>query len=86
MRTVVAILFSVFAASGVALASAPAASAGCAPGWTPWGGGERCDGPIQPDGFFERCDVFGAFGFVGPRQCYMVDSNNLGGNLPRVGP
>ncbi|MBB3601208.1 hypothetical protein FHT40_000841 [Mycolicibacterium sp. BK556] len=71
---------------GIGLISPPAASAGCLGTWTPWGGGQRCDDPIDANGFFQRCDTGGAFGFNTPPQCYQVDSNNLGNNQPWIGP
>lgn len=85
MRFVLALVFSLMAMFGASLASAAPVEAGCAPVWSPWGGGERCDGPVQPNGTFERCDTVGAFG-LSTRNCYIVDANNLAGNLPRVGP
>jgi hypothetical protein len=54
--------------------------------WTPWGGGERCDGPIDANGFFQRCETGGAFGFNTPQQCYQVDANNLGNSQPWIAP
>lgn len=71
---------------GIGLISPPAASAGCQGMWTPWGGGQRCDGPIDPSGFFQRCETGGAFGFNTPQQCYQVDSNNLGDSQPWIAP
>jgi hypothetical protein len=84
VKTIAAFLFSAIAALGIAVISAPPANAGCQPIWSPWGGTDRCDGPIQPDGTFERCDNPGSMGFSLPRQCYIVDSNNLGSNLPYI--
>ena len=85
MKTITAMLVGAVAAGGIALGSAGPATAGCQSGWTPWGGGERCDGPIQADGTFQRCDTGGAFGFTTTR-CYTVDVNNLAGNAPWIGP
>lgn len=85
MRIVAATILSALAAAGVALGASAPAQAGCLPVFSPWGGGERCDGPVQPDGTFERCDTVGAFG-LSTRNCYVLDVDNLGGNLPRVGP
>ncbi|MGH3971085.1 MAG: CDGP domain-containing protein [Mycobacterium sp.] len=40
--------------TGALIASAPPASAGC----QPWGFNQQlCDGPIQPDGTWQRCEV-----------------------------
>jgi hypothetical protein len=83
MRTVVALAIGALAASGIALA-APA-SAGCQGGWTPWGGGTTCDGPIAQDGTFQRCVTAGAMGFGGT-NCYLLNVNNLAGQVPYVGP
>jgi hypothetical protein len=84
MRTASAFLLGTIAAAGIAVLSAPPASAGCQSMFTPWGGGQRCDGPIDPNGFFQRCDSGGAMGFTMPNQCYMVDSKNLGNNPPWI--
>jgi hypothetical protein len=83
MKTLVALAVSALAASGIALA-APA-NAGCQGGWTPWGGGTTCDGPIAGDGTFERCVTAGAMGFGGT-NCYLLNVNNLAGQIPHVGP
>jgi hypothetical protein len=50
MKTLVALAISGLVASDIAPA-APA-NAGCQGGWTPWGGGTTCDGPIAGDGTF----------------------------------
>lgn len=63
MKTLVALTISGLVSSGIAIA-APA-SAGCQGGWTPWGGGITCDGPIAGDGTFQRCVTAGAMGFGG---------------------
>jgi hypothetical protein len=83
MKTLVALAVSALAASGIALA-APA-NAGCQGGWTPWGGGTTCDGPIAQDGTFQRCVTAGAMGFGGT-NCYLLNINNLAGQAPYVGP
>lgn len=67
------------------LATAPAAYAGCQGGWTPWGGGTICDGPIAVNGMFQRCQTTSALGFGGT-SCFLVDANNLAGQPPWVGP
>jgi hypothetical protein len=84
MKTLVALMISLLAASGIALASP--ASAGCQSGWTPWGGGEICDGPIAPDGSFQRCQSVGVLGFGGSLPCFTLNVNNLEGQVPYVGP
>jgi hypothetical protein len=84
MKALVALTISGLVASGIALA-APA-NAGCQSGWTPWGGGEICDGPIAPDGTFQRCQTVGVLGFGGSMPCFVVDANNLNGQPPWVGP
>ncbi|AQT82240.1 hypothetical protein B1R94_27825 [Mycolicibacterium litorale] len=86
MKRLSHLLLSAITAVGIGLIAAPAASAGCQGLWTPWGGGQRCDGPIDAGGFFQRCDTGGAFGFSTPPQCYQVDANNLGNNQPWIGP
>lgn len=83
MKTLVALAIGILGASGIALA-APA-NAGCQSGWTPWGGGEICDGPIASDGNFQRCQTTGVLGFGGG-NCYIVNVNNLNGQPPWVGP
>ena len=83
MKTVVALAIGALAASGIALA-APA-NAGCQGGWTPWGGQEICDGPIAPDGNFQRCQSTSALGFGGS-SCFILNVNNLNGQAPWVGP
>lgn len=85
MKTLVAIAVSALAASGIALAAAAPASAGCQGGWTPWGGGTTCDGPVNSDGTFQRCVTAGAMGFGGT-NCYLLNVNNLGNQVPYVGP
>jgi len=69
--------------SGVAVGVAAPASAGCAGAGYGVGVSSRCDGPMQPDGWFRRCDMTYVFGFGG-QNCYMVDSNNLAGNPPWI--
>lgn len=86
MRKLAALLIGGITALGVSLAGAPQATAGCQGFWTPWGGGQRCDGPIDPNGFFQRCDTAGALGFATAPMCYQVDANNLGNNAPWIGP
>lgn len=81
MKTLVALAIGALAASGIALA-APA-NAGCQGGWTPWGGGTICDGPVAPNGDFERCQTAGAMGFGGT-NCFMANVSTA--NPPRVGP
>lgn len=85
MKTLVALAAGAVAASGIALASAAPADAGCQGGWTPWGGGTTCDGPISGDGSFQRCVTAGAVGFGGT-NCYLLNVNELAGNVPYVGP
>jgi hypothetical protein len=76
------------AASGVALSllGAAPASAGCQGLNTPWGGGQRCDSQIDANGVFQRCDSGGVMGFALPEQCYAVNSNALGNNMPWIAP
>jgi hypothetical protein len=51
---IVAALAAVVISSGL-IASAPPASAGCLYGWV---AKSRCDGPVQPDGTWQRCVEF----------------------------
>jgi hypothetical protein len=83
MKALVGLAISGLVAGGIALA-APA-NAGCQGGWTPWGGGTTCDGPIAGDGTFQRCVTAGAMGFGGT-NCYLLNVNNLEGQVPYVGP
>ena len=85
MKTLTALTVGALAAAGIALAGAAPAQAGCQGGWTPWGGGTTCDGPIGGDGTFERCVTAGAMGFGGT-NCYLLNVNNLGNQIPYVGP
>lgn len=87
VRTAFAIS-AVVAASGLGalgLATAAPAHAGCQGGWTPWGGGTTCDGPIAADGTFERCVTAGAMGFGGT-NCFLLNINDMAGQIPYVGP
>jgi hypothetical protein len=84
MKALIAFAIGGLVAGGVALA-APA-NAGCQSGWTPWGGAEVCDGPIAPDGSFQRCQTFGAFGLGGTLPCFTANVNNLNGQPPWIGP
>ncbi|MDA4107681.1 CDGP domain-containing protein [Mycolicibacterium holsaticum] len=81
MKALAALGIGALAAGSIALA-APA-NAGCQGGWTPWGGGTICDGPIAPDGNFERCQTAGALGFGGT-NCIIVNVANA--QPPWVGP
>jgi hypothetical protein len=44
--------------AGGLITAAPPASAGCLYGG--WMAASRCDGPVQPDGTWQRCVVFNA--------------------------
>jgi len=83
MKTLVALAISGLAAGSIAVATP--ASAGCQGGWTPWGGGTTCDGPVGGDGTFQRCVTAGAMGFGGT-NCYLLNIDNLAGQVPYVGP
>lgn len=85
MKTFVALAAGMIAAGGIAVAAAAPAGAGCQGGWTPWGGGTTCDGPVSGDGSFQRCVTAGAAGFGGT-NCYLLNVNELAGNVPYVGP
>lgn len=85
MRPLVVLAVSALAASCVAVGVASPANAGCQGGWTPWGGGVTCDGPISADGTFQRCVTAGAMGFGGT-NCYLLNINSLTNQIPCVGP
>lgn len=80
-------LVPVLAAGGIAIGSvivAAPASAGCQGAHVLGGYGSRCDDPIQPDGWFRRCDTGGFLWFGGGTNCYMVDTRNMGPNAPYI--
>jgi hypothetical protein len=83
MKALVALSISGVVASGVALAGP--VNAGCQGGWTPWGGSFTCDGGLTRDGAFQRCVTSGAMGFSGI-NCYVLNVNDLQGQVPWVGP
>ncbi|MCG5434464.1 hypothetical protein LV457_19515 [Mycobacterium sp. MYCO198283] len=86
MKALITFAVSAVAASGIAIAGAAPASAGCQGGWTPWGGGTTCDGPIASDGTFQRCVTAGAMGFGGT-NCQLLNINDMAGQpVPYVGP
>jgi hypothetical protein len=69
-KFVFASIIGVMLAGGIDLASP--ASAGC--NWVAvggFGGGRRCDGPINRSGQFMRCDQGHGMGFGGT-NCYVV--------------
>lgn len=79
------VVAGVLAVGSVSVTGAPPAEAGCQGGWTPWGGGTTCDGPIGQDGTFQRCVTAGAMGFGGT-NCYLLNINNIANQIPYVGP
>lgn len=86
MKALIAVAVGALAAGGIALGAAAPASAGCQGGWTPWGGGTTCDGPIGGDGSFQRCVTSSALGFGGT-NCYVLNVNDMGNQFPQyVGP
>lgn len=54
-----------------AIALAAPVSSQCQGGWTPWGGGEYCDGYIYEDGSYDHCVSVTVLGFGGT-QCNRV--------------
>ncbi|MBV8862396.1 MAG: hypothetical protein JO082_10145 [Mycobacterium sp.] len=58
--------------AGSLIASAPQASAGCQ-----YGGGflSKCDGPVQPDGTWQRCVAFTHLIYQGASSYLMPDRN-----------
>lgn len=85
MKSLVVLAAGVLTAAGVAVGTAAPAAAGCQGGFTPWGGGTTCDGPVTEDGYFQRCVTAGAMGFGGT-NCFQLNVNNLAGQVPYVGP
>lgn len=85
MKSLIAFAAGILAAGGIAVGTAAPASAGCQGGFTPWGGGTTCDGPITEDGTFQPCVTTSALGFGGT-NCYQLNVNNLAGQVPYVGP
>jgi hypothetical protein len=86
MRKLGAVLVGAITAVGIGLASRAGGRRGMPGVVDAVGRRTRCDGPIDPSGFFQRCDSGGALGFATPPMCYRVDANNLGNNMPRIGP
>lgn len=84
MKMFTALAAGVLAAGGIAVGAAAPAQAGCQGGWTPWGGGTTCDGPINQDGSFQRCVTAGALGFSGT-NCYILNAGDATAP-PYVGP
>ena len=74
MKALIVIAAGTLAAGGIALAGAAPASAGCQGGFTPWGGQQTCDGPVNADGMFERCVTTNAMGFGGT-NCVILNVN-----------
>ncbi|WP_102144539.1 hypothetical protein [Mycobacterium hubeiense] len=67
-------LISLLASGGIAVATP--ASAGCQSAFVSiFGGGQRCDGPINSLGNFTRCDAGHGMGFGGS-NCYVVNVND----------
>ncbi|MBN3458870.1 hypothetical protein JNN96_33065 [Mycobacterium sp. DSM 3803] len=75
-KLIVAVSAGLLAASGIALA-APA-GAGCQGAYIGiFGGGQRCDGPVDPLGNFTRCESGYGMGFGG-QNCYVVNVGDPG--------
>jgi hypothetical protein len=88
-RCVVAGLAAVLVAAEL-IASAPSANAGCL-----YGGPvlSKCDGPVQPDGTWQRCVAFthwipsGASSFLAPdRRCDLMGPGQNPGDLGFTDP
>ena len=80
----ITIALAVFALSAGGIGLAAPVSAQCQGGWTPWGGGEYCDGYIYEDGSFDHCVSVTVLGFGGT-QCNRVcppDPANPAAPLP----
>jgi hypothetical protein len=69
-RCIVGALAAVLIAGGQLIASAPPASAGCQ-----YGGPvlSKCDGPVQPDGSWQRCVAFTHWIWSGARSYLVPD-------------
>jgi hypothetical protein len=68
---------------GVAIPFAAPASAGCQSVFIGiFGGGQRCDGPVDPVGYYTRCDSGQGMGFGGS-NCYAVNVGDLA-QPPRI--
>jgi hypothetical protein len=62
--------------AGALIGVAPPASAGCTPG-APFAV-SKCDGPIQPDGTWQRCVTFGRTGVSQPSYLTNTNCQTLG--------
>ncbi|MGB9307670.1 MAG: hypothetical protein WCB92_29530 [Mycobacterium sp.] len=62
-------------AFGALIAAAPQASAGCQYGGLTV---SKCDGPVQPDGTWQRCAVFSGYGSGRPYYSTNVNCQTLG--------
>ncbi|OBF29141.1 hypothetical protein [Mycobacterium sp. ACS4331] len=82
MRTVIiAGIAGVLASGGIAMAGP--ATAGCQSAFISiFGGGQRCDGPIDQLGNFTRCDSGHGMGFGGS-NCYVVNVSDPA-QAPRI--
>jgi hypothetical protein len=59
-------------AASALIVAAPPASAGCQYGGLTV---SKCDGPVQPDGTWQRCAVFGGYGGYGGGRPYYNSVN-----------
>ena len=55
---------------GIPLLTASSANAGCMSQYAMGGYIQACDGPIRPDGSWDRCTAGGFGGFGGQSGCY----------------
>ena len=77
-RYVVAGLIGALAAGGL-ITAAPPASAGCVdPGWSEHPFAEMCDGPVNSEGWWDRCVTFHNGGPLTPGEtdCYIMSPGN----------
>ncbi|MGV0715842.1 hypothetical protein ABQE93_10590 [Mycolicibacterium sp. XJ662] len=75
-KIIVGAAIAFLTASGLAVATP--ANAGCQSAWVGiFGGGQRCDGPIDTLGNFTRCDRGHGMGFGGS-NCYVVNVGDPG--------
>jgi hypothetical protein len=67
--------FAAVVMTGGLIASAPPTSAGCKnPLWASHPFAQECDGPIQPDGTWQRCMTYSNGGFIPQNTCAQMSA------------
>jgi hypothetical protein len=61
------------AVAGGLISAAPPASAGCLYGG--WMAASRCDGPVQPDGTWQRCMTYSNHNFIPQNSCAQMSAD-----------